>query len=293
MKRRDEVLVGIFTTVAIIVGVLGAIWLARGGLTKGYPLYSRFTWGQGLKSGQPVWLSGATVGFVENIRFEPTGTLLVTYRIEKEYQVPRTAVASVMPNGFFGDVAIGLTPSEPSTQYFAQGDTVPTGEPSVGMTKLAAAADTITQGMSTLLKGFQSEMIDSGGLRAMRQTIGAMNALVVQLGQIAALQSSELQSTVGVLRSRVAAIDSQRVDSTVRALQSTAANLSTVTAEMRTTTDRFNALLAKADSGSGTISKLLNDPTLANDLHGVLARLDSLTLDIRKNPRKYITLSIF
>ena len=35
MKRRDEVLVGVFTTVALAVIVLGAIWLARGGLSKG------------------------------------------------------------------------------------------------------------------------------------------------------------------------------------------------------------------------------------------------------------------
>ena len=36
MKRRDEVLVGVLTTVALIVGILGAIWLARGGLSNGY-----------------------------------------------------------------------------------------------------------------------------------------------------------------------------------------------------------------------------------------------------------------
>ena len=293
MKRRDEVLVGIFTTVAIIIGVLGAIWLARGGLAKGYPLHSRFAWGQGLKSGQPVWLSGATVGFVETITFEPTGTLLVTYRLEKEYRVPKTSIASVMPNGFFGDVAIGLTPSEPSADYFEEGDTVPSGPPSVGMLKLAAAADTITQGVNSLLRGFQAEMVDSGGLREMRQTIGAMNALVAQFSRIADVQSRELQSTMGLVRSRAAAVDSLRVDSTVRALQATATNLSVVTGEMKTTTDRFNTLLGKLESGEGTVAKLVNDPALANDLRGLIARFDSLTLDIKKNPRKYINLSIF
>lgn len=293
MKRRDEVLVGIFTTVALIIAVLGAIWLARGGLAKGYPLYSRFAWGQGLKAGQPVWLSGATVGFVELIEFEPTGTLLVTYRIEKEYRVPKTSIASVMPNGFFGDVAIGLTPTEPSLEFFTEGDTVPSGPPSVGMLKLAAAADTITQGVNSLLRGVQSEMVDSGGLRDMRRTITAMNGLVAQLGQIAALQSRELQSTMNIVRSRTAAIDSMRVDSTVRSLQATAANLSVVTAEMKTTTDRFNSLLGKIESGEGTIGKLVSDPALANDLRGLIARFDSLTLDIKKNPRKYINLSIF
>jgi phospholipid/cholesterol/gamma-HCH transport system substrate-binding protein len=198
-----------------------------------------------------------------------------------------------MPNGFFGDVAIGLTPTEPSLEFFTEGDTVPSGPPSVGMLKLAAAADTITQGVNSLLRGVQSEMVDSGGLRDMRRTITAMNGLVAQLGQIAALQSRELQSTMNIVRSRTAAIDSARVDSTVRSLQATAANLSVVTAEMKTTTDRFNSVLGKIDSGDGTIGKLVSDPALANDLRGLIARFDSLTLDIKKNPRKYINLSIF
>jgi len=38
MKTRDEVLVGLLVVVAIVVTVLGSLWLARGGLSKGYPL---------------------------------------------------------------------------------------------------------------------------------------------------------------------------------------------------------------------------------------------------------------
>jgi phospholipid/cholesterol/gamma-HCH transport system substrate-binding protein len=257
MKRRDEVLVGIFTTVAIIVAVLGALWLARGGLSQGYPLYSRFPWGQGLKQGQPVWLSGATVGFVDEITFEPTGTLLVTYRIEDEYHVPTSARATIMPNGFFGDVAIGLTPERPTTDFFASGDTVPIGQGAAGLGKLAANADTITQGLNALLAGAREQFIDSGGMAEMRRTVVAMNGLVLQFGRIAALQSRELQSTLGMVRSRTAAIDSQQVDSAVRALRMTASNLSVATAELKTTADRMNGILTKLETGEGSAAKLL------------------------------------
>jgi ABC-type transporter Mla subunit MlaD len=70
MKRRDEVLVGIFTTIAVAVGILGALWLARGGLSSGYPLYATFPWAQGLKQGQPVFLAGVTVGYVDRIELD-------------------------------------------------------------------------------------------------------------------------------------------------------------------------------------------------------------------------------
>src|ERR671916_131682 len=64
MRRRDEVFVGMLLTVAAAVAVIGTIWLTRGGLSKGYPLYTRFAWGQNLKQGQPVQLAGVSVGDV-------------------------------------------------------------------------------------------------------------------------------------------------------------------------------------------------------------------------------------
>ena len=293
MKRRDEVLVGIFTTAALAVIIVGALWLARGGLSAGYPLYSRFPWGAGLKQGQPVWLAGVTVGFVDKIELDPRGTIIATYRIQKQYHVPKGTRATVVPNGFFGDQAIALTPSGATEEVFAQGDTVPLGMPAAGLTLLTARADTITAGVNAILGSARQEMVDSGGMREMRQTLAAANRLVVQLAEIAALQSRELQSTIATVRTRAAAIDSVQVDSTVRSLRAASANMATVTGELKTTTDRLNAVLAKVEKGDGTAAMLLNDPGLYQDLRRVLTRVDSLTADFKKNPKRYINLEIF
>lgn len=293
MKRRDEVLVGIFATAAVAVVVLGALWLARGGLDAGYPLYSRFSWGSGLKQGQPVWLAGVTVGYVDKVELDPRGTVVAHYRIQDEYQVPKGTMATVVPNGFFGDQAIALTPDKPTLEAYASGDTIPVGVPPAGIAGLTARADTITAGVNQILTSAREQFVDSGGIREMRQTMIAANRLVVQLAQIAALQSRELQSTMQLVRSRAAAVDSEQVDSTVRSLRQASANMAMVTGELRHTTDRLNAVLAKVESGDGTAAKLLNDPGLYNDLRGVLTRVDSLTADFKKNPRRYIKLQIF
>ena len=52
---------------AVIVLILGTLWLARGKLKPGYPLYTRFAWGQNLKQGQPVLLAGVSVGYVGDV----------------------------------------------------------------------------------------------------------------------------------------------------------------------------------------------------------------------------------
>ncbi len=68
MKKRDDVLVGIVMALAILVAILGSLWLARGGLSKGYALYAKFPWSSGLKQGQPVLLAGVNVGYVDEVQ---------------------------------------------------------------------------------------------------------------------------------------------------------------------------------------------------------------------------------
>ncbi|NUQ11496.1 MAG: MCE family protein [Gemmatimonadaceae bacterium] len=293
MRRRDEVLVGLFTTVAIVVLALASIWLVRGGLSRGYLLHSRFTWGAGVKQGAPVWLVGVTIGSVDNVELDPAGTLLVSYRIQSQYRVPLGTKAAIVPNGFFGDQAIALTPEAPNSRSFSPGDTIPIAVQGTGLQGLMQRADTLTAAIGAMLGALRVQMVDSGGFAEIRRTSIALNRLLNTAHQVADVQSRELQATLVVLRSRVAAVDSARVDSAVRSLQASAAHFETFTTELNAATARFNALLTKVESGEGSAAKLLNDPGLYNDLRAVAARVDSLLADLMRNPRKYLKFSVF
>ena len=137
MKRRDEVTVGILITVAVIVLLLGTLWLVRGGLRSGYPLYTRFAWGQNLKQGQPVLLAGVNVGYVGDVTLRRDGYLDVMLQINDQYSIPKGSKAAVKPVGIFGDVAIALTPPMPLTSAsYASGDTVPPGPPAADFNQI-------------------------------------------------------------------------------------------------------------------------------------------------------------
>src|SRR5207245_5674157 len=165
MKTRDEVLVGLVVTAAIIVTIVGSLWLARGGLSKGYPLYAKFPWGAGLKQGQPVWLVGVSVGYVDDVELKQDGTLITTLRIEKQYKVPLGTKATVVPNGIFGDQAVALTPAHPDPRSFSPGDTVPVGSPAPGIAQLTSKADSIASSVNALTTAMQKELIAAGGIR--------------------------------------------------------------------------------------------------------------------------------
>jgi phospholipid/cholesterol/gamma-HCH transport system substrate-binding protein len=293
MKTRDEVLVGLVVTVAIVVTVLGSLWLARGGLSKGYPLYAKFPWGAGLKQGQPVLLVGVNVGYVDQVDLHQDGILVTTLRIQKDYQVPLTSKATVVPNGIFGDMAIAVTPSRPDPRSFKAGDTIPIGPSTPGIAELTSKADSVMRSVNAVTSALEHEMVASGGIRDLRNTIGATNRLVNDFASIAAEQNRQLTATMTSLRRATSAIDPAKVDSTITNLRTASANMAAISVDLKQTSSKIDAILAKVDSGPGSAAMLINDPGAYNDVRGLLQRMDSLLADIKKNPKRYINVSIF
>lgn len=293
MKRRDEVLVGMTATVAFVGLILGSLWLARGGLQPGYPLFAKFTWGAGLKQGQPVLLAGVNVGYVENVDIRTDGLLIVKFRIRKNYHVPLGSTATIEPNGFFGDQLIALHPTAPNPKSYEPNDTILAGRPTPQIGEVLARTDTIAAHISVLTQALNREFIERKGFDDLHATIRQATALIADLGKIADRQSAELTKTQAAIRHATNAIDSTQIDSTIKSFRSSLAALDLLAADLRKTTGNLNLTLARVDSGPGTVGKLMNDPALYNDSRKLLARLDSLMADFQKNPRRYIKLSIF
>jgi phospholipid/cholesterol/gamma-HCH transport system substrate-binding protein len=293
MKTRDEVLVGLLVTAAIVVTVIGSLWLARGGLSKGYALYVKFPWGAGLKQGQPVLLVGVNVGYVDQVDLHDDGILVTTLRIQNHYKVPVTSSAAVVPNGIFGDQAIAVTPSRPDARSFKEGDTVPTGPSTPGIAELTSKADSVMRSVNAVTSALEHELVAAGGIRDLRSTISATNRLVSDFSTIAAEQSRQLSATMTSLRRATGAIDSAKVDSTVKNFRTASANLAEMSAQLKEASGKLDAVLAKVDSGPGSAAKLINDPGAYNDVRALLQRMDSLLADIKKNPKRYINVKIF
>jgi phospholipid/cholesterol/gamma-HCH transport system substrate-binding protein len=292
MKRRDEVVVGALLVVTLVLGLGGTLWIARGGLSRGYEMYAKFPWGAGLKQGQPVLLAGVNIGFVSNVDLVPDGTLLVVMSIKKDYRIPINSKATVEANGIFGDQLIALTPLRATTQYLPEKDTIPTGVGSPGIGDLLSKGDSITVDVKALTANLRTEMVDSGGIKQVRHAIGDLTKLMAQLTSIVGEQSKQLTTQVQ-LRRTLAAVDSGKIDSTLTNFRTTSANLEKLTRSLDTTRTQVNALITKASTGNGSLALLLNDRTTFDRVNGLLGQLDSLVADIKKNPKKYINLRVF
>lgn len=287
MKRRNEVLVGILITAALVIGVVGTVWLVRGGLRSGYELYSVFGWDAAeLKVGQPVRLAGVQVGFIKDVQLRDNGTLLVALDIEKSRRVPRNARAVAEAVGLFGDAQVTLQ-AKPEARSYSPGDTVPIGTPAPGIPQVTAKADSVATTAVALSRQIQAQLIDSGGFRDLRRTITQTNALVGQLATIARQQNQQLTATQAQVRRSLAGIDSAKIDATLSNVRLASGNAAQLTDSLRVTSARLNAVLGQLQSGQGSAGRLLSDTLLYANVQRLVGRLDTLTADFQKNPGKY------
>lgn len=293
MKKRDDVLVGLVMVVAVTVAIVGSLWLARGGLSKGYPLYAKFPWSAGLKQGQPVLLGGVNIGYLDEVDLRPDGTVLTTFRVGKQYKVPRGTVAKVVPNGIFGDMAIALMPKAPNAQSIPPGDTVAVAPSSPGIAELTTKADSIATSVHAITTALERELVAAGGVSDLRKTIANMNRLTTQFSVIAEEQNRQLTATFTSLRRATSGVDSARVDSTIRNVREATANMAALSADLRQTSGKLDSIVAKVGNGEGSVAKALNDPGAYNDVRSLIQHMDSLITDVKRNPRRYIKVSVF
>ena len=215
-------------------------------------------------------------------------------------KVPRTSKASVKPIGIFGDAAIALTPTGPSRIIYSRGDTVPVGAADTDIQAIMNRVDSIAATVQLMTKTLNAELIASGGIRDMRQSLANAAAvsssaaqLSTQLNSIAAEQNRNLTLTMASFRRAASAVDSAAIDSTLKNFQTSSAALTRIAANLDSTSRRANSLLGGIERGEGTVGKLMKDTLLYRDLRGLVTQADSVLADLKANPKKYINLRIF
>ena len=230
---------------------------------------------------------------MNGVEIRPDGLLIVQLRVRKEYRIPKGTTATIEPNGFFGDQLVALHPDKPNPEAFAPGDTLLSGHATPSIGDVLARVDTIAANISVLTSTLKKEFVEANGFADLRHAVKTADAFMADLSKLAAQQNEELTKTQVALRRAASAVDSAAVDSTLRSFRSAAASVNALTADLKETSSKLSATLDKVSNGPGSMGKLMNDPSLYGDVRSLVTRLDSLTADFKKNPRKYIKLSIF
>lgn len=297
MKKifRKEVIIGICVLVALAILILGIDFLKGVNVFKPTNYYyASFENVEGLAVSSPVMLNGFKVGQVREMEYEfdNPGHVLVEMSLDSRLKVPQGSKA-VLGTDILGTASIVLHLSKSTTDH-SVGDRL-IGENSSSL--LASAGDMlpavqqIFPKIDTLLTNLNAVVADpaltasvkrldaiSANLQTTTQRLAAATA---QLGPIAA-DVKQITGNTSNITSDLAQLSGQMKN----------LSLDSLVADLQTTTANLRALSDELGKPNSTLGRLINDPSLYDNLNTTISSLDSLFVDIKKNPKRYISIKL-
>ena len=299
LKYAREIKVGVLATVCIFLLFFGFNYL------KGVNIFSSihsfhgvYTNIHGLELQAPVYIRGYKVGQVDNIDYDFTrdSSFTVDISIKRNINLPEGTRMALVSDGIMGGMAIELI--LPATEVASREDIayLPTG---------ATIPTTVVPG---LLDGLQESVI-----QPLSNTLASLDTLVGQLQ--AQLDNNHIESILANADIAVADLQSSskqlkqvmshqvpsvitKLDTTMSDLQQVvtdvkAANIKATVARVDTALNNVNYLIADFRSPNGTVGMLLNDKGLYNHIDSAVVSVDSLLVDLKANPKRYVHFSLF
>lgn len=302
MKKifSKEVLIGFLVILALAVLFVGIDFLKGVNVfQKENTYYISYQNVQGLTVSAPVTVNGYKVGQVREIAYEydNPGHIRVDIDIDDELRLPEGTTAE-LSSDLLGTASISLKLGTSASMISAGSEipgVVPAGMMDMVSTEVLPSVSQIFPKVDTLITNINALVADP----ALAQSIERLDALTANLvsttsrlnGFVATLSpiSSDIKQITGnfvgtseTLNSMAENINNIPVDSIVTSLQATVKDLHDITSEL-------NSDLKNPDS---TLGKLLKDPALYDNLNQSIQSLDSLFVDIKKNPKRYISIKL-
>ena len=258
-----------------------------------YAYYSNV---DGLAVASPVQVNGYKVGQVREIIYDyaDPGKIKVMLAMDKKLSIPADSYAEMgqtMLSGAYINLKIGK-----SAKKLAVGEEIPSGT-SNGMmesisNEIMPAISQIMPKIDSLLSNLNTLVADPALLQSIQRLDGiTANVLGVTEG-LSNTMSRDVPLVVRDARSITHQIDS--VSANLLALSKTLKQLpiATTMANVNDITANLSNFATKLNSSTSTLGRLTNDDELYHRLNQVSADIDSLIVDIKRNPKRYISIKL-
>jgi len=301
VKYSKEVKTALLAIIAVILLIFGYSFLkGKNLLESSKTFYAVYADVEGLSVSSPVTINGLKVGSVTEIDFLNTsGLLLVTFTIDKEFPFSKNSIAQLYGGGLIGGKSVAILPEYEPGAIAESGDTLPSN---------------IEEGLLELVNNRLTPLQEK-----VEQAVESADSLINSLNKVLNPDTrhniktsfEDLSITIASLKSSAQTINgvldenSGKLDRTFTNLDEMSANLNSfsdtlatvnlndiirdmekVVADLESTTDKIN-------NGDGTLGKMMNDPSIYNNLDRATKQLEELLQDIKLNPKRYVHFSVF
>lgn len=293
-KYSREFLIGlcVIATVAILyfgINYLKGIKV----MTPSNHYFAKFENVNGLLESSKIMSRGVSIGNVHAIDYnykDPDAPVVVVLELDNALSLPKGSQAMLVCE-LLGGASLNLDlKKDGSGEYYKSGDTIPS---LLVPGMLDAVSNEIMPRVAAIIPQLDSLMLSLSAIsndRKLSQSIANFYEITNNLKGASAkfntMMSTDVQPLLTDARSMV------------NNFNKVGSNLSQVDfqltfSKVNSTLTSFNSLSNEIQNGSGTISLLLKDPSLYNNLSNTASSANSLLQDLEKNPNRYVQFSLF
>jgi phospholipid/cholesterol/gamma-HCH transport system substrate-binding protein len=162
---------------------------------------------------------------------------------------------------------------------------------------IAGAGDLITE--ATELSSRLNEFLDAVDPATMERASKNFEKATEHLSSAVAKNEGDLRQAIVDFKgaaSQIHAIASEnraQVSTSIKDFGVASQRLATLSDKLTVTADAMQRVVERMDNQEGTLGKVIADSTLYTDLKETLHNTNDLVKDIRKNPNRYLKMSIF
>lgn len=311
MKLRNEYQIGIAVLVTFIVLILGINFLKGKTFFSGqktyYAIYDDVT---GMHESSYIYVNGMKAGHVVKISpmTRKNDKFLVELSVDKNIDIPKDSRLTLFSAGLMSGqvlrIDLGKSETLLQTKDTMQGgiekgltdEIAPMGET---LSSILKRIDTLTNTLNRTIDEQAKQNIQLT-LTNINQISQRLNNVAMNVDNLVSKDKDKLDRIVSNVESitRNLVDNNQAISNIISRFDNISSdiekqNIGSTLAKVKTSLESINSMLNKIEKGEGNIGMLLSDEGLYRNITSAAKDLDELILDLKKNPKKYIHVSVF
>lgn len=291
---KKEVTIAITACVAVVILFFGLNFLK--GMTifsSDNSYYVRFHDIQGLSKANPIYADGYKVGVVKDIYYDydGNGDVIVKFDVDNNLRIPKGSTAEV-GSDLMGNVKMNLLMANNPRERVNPGDTIQGATNSGLMGRVAQILPTVealVPKIDSILTSVNALLADPALAATLHNAQQITSNLTTTSQQLNVLMANLNKSVPGMLNKADATLaNTQKLTNNLASvdIQTTMNEVNSTISNLKTFTDNLN-------NGKGSLGLLMNDPGLYNNLNSTMISADSLLIDLKAHPKRYVHFSLF